>query len=171
LARSERNPPPSHLLDLHIVGIMETSGRERHHRYYTIRHYRQFVNEESLDNESAVYNNMDLSDVGGFSTVDPNAFYETEGDTVRYTSSFRSKLDLLEKKKKNRAYKNPILPDGTVEKGRPRKKPKDSEAIDINANIKPRKRKYAESEEEESKRPSKKIRISEISPDPPTREC
>jgi hypothetical protein len=122
LARSERNVPPSHLLDLCIVGIMETSGRERRHRYYTLRHYRQFINEESLDNESSPCKDVDLNDVGGFSIVDPSAFYETEGDTVRYTSSFKSKHDVLEKKKQTRIYKNPILPDGTVKRGRPRKK-------------------------------------------------
>jgi hypothetical protein len=149
---------------------METTGRERHHRYYTVRHYRQFVNEESLDNESAAYNERDPDDVGGFSIVDPNAFYETEGDTVRYTSSYKSKQDVSEKKKA-RIYKNPILPDGTVKRGRPRKKPEASEVVDMESTVKYRgKRKKAENEEEGSKRPYKKARMSEVSSEPP-REC
>jgi hypothetical protein len=148
---------------------MESSGRERRHRYYTIRHYRQFVNEESLDNESAAYKDMDLDDVGGFSIVDPSTFYETEGDTVRYTSSFKSKLDVVEKKKKTRVYKNPILPDGTVKRGRPRKKIETSE-VGMGETVKHQgKRKKVESDEGESKRPSKKVRMSEVSSELPTR--
>ena len=148
---------------------METSGRERRHRYYTIGHYRRFVNEESLDNESIPYNDMDLDNVGGFSVVDPNAFYETEGDMVRYTSSFNSKHDVLGKKKKTRIYKNPILPDGTVKRGRPQKNP---EASEVGVTVKHQgKRRKVENEEEGNKRPSKKVRMSEVSSELPTREC
>ena len=144
---------------------METSGRERRHRYYTIRHYRQFVNEESLDNQSAPYCDIDLGDVGGFSIVDPDAFYETEEDRIRYISSFKSEHDSSEKKK-TRIYKNPILPDGTVKRGRPRKKILPDDDIGTGATVKhQRKRKNAENEEE--KRASKKVRISEPSLDPP----
>jgi len=148
---------------------METTGRERHHRYYTIRHYRQFVNEESLDNESVAYTGRDLDDIGGFSIVDPNAFYEREGDLVRYTSSYKSKQDVSEKKKA-RIYKNPILPDGTVKRGRPRKKPEASDAIDMGPNAKHRGKRKKGENEEEGKGPNKKARMSEVSSEPP-REC
>ena len=134
---------------------MESCRRERRHRYYTIHHYRQCVNQESLD--ATPYKDLDVGNIGGFSIVDHNAFYETEGDTVRYTSSFKSTHDSLEKKR--RLYKNPILPDGTVKRGRPRKK--------VNEIKRQRKRKSVEGEIGESKRPSKKRRLSEESADPP----
>lgn len=142
---------------------MESCGRERRHRYYTIHHYRQCVSEESLD--AAPYKDLDVGNIGGFSIVDHNTFYETEGDTVHYTSSFKSTHDSLEKKR--RLYKNPILPDGTVKRGRPRKRADESNVTTVK---RPRKRKKVDGEVGESKRPSKKLRMFEASADPP-REC
>jgi hypothetical protein len=166
LARSEKSSPPPNLLDLHIVGIREFNGRERRHRYYTIQHYRQFVNEEALDNDAAGLSDVDLSHAGGFASIDANAFYETEQDIARYADSFKAKYDVSETKtKKTRVYKNPILPDGNVKRGRPRKHAaveKDDKSTRIKG-----KRKAEGDAEDERKRPLKKIRIVENSSPPP----
>lgn len=170
LARSEKSSPPPNLLDLHIVGIREFNGRERRHRYYTIQHYRQLVNEEALDNDAAGLGDVDLSHVGGFASIDTNAFYKTEQDMARYTDSFKVKYDVSEtKKKKTRVYKNPILPDGNVKRGRPRKHSAAVENDDISTRIKG-KRKAEGDTEDERKRPLKKTRIVENSSPPPLRE-
>jgi len=140
---------------------MEINGRERRHRYYTVGHYRQLVNDESLDNEMMAYNDLDLSNVGGFSDVGEEMFYGTRQDLTRYTDSFKSRHDSLEKKKKTRVYKNPILPDGKVKRGRPKKSVVVDENTTSTAISKKGKRKAgADSQNEQNERPSKKIRLA-----------
>ncbi|KAG6814043.1 hypothetical protein H0H92_003893 [Tricholoma furcatifolium] len=119
LARAEKFPPPPHLSDLGIAGLMETSGRERRHRYFTVASYRQLVAKEKLDNSSAGYPDIDLSDIGGFLPVDSNLFYENETILHQYQDDFKEEKP----SGKKRNPKNPVLPDGTVKQGRPRKYP------------------------------------------------
>jgi hypothetical protein len=102
---------------------METSGRERRHRYYTIASYRKLVAKENLDNSTAVHAEVDLSNVGGFSSVDPTLFYDNKMTLFKYQDMFKDKEKAKTGKGRKHPLKNPILPDGSVKQGRPRKYP------------------------------------------------
>ncbi|KAJ7785880.1 hypothetical protein B0H16DRAFT_1488336 [Mycena metata] len=134
LTRAEKFPPPAHLSDLGIAGLMETSGRERRNRYFTIASYKALVTQENLDKMSAGYTDVDLSDVGGFFPFAPEAFY-TDLKALIVHQDRDARLTRAPQKQTPKPRKNPLLADGTVKKGRPRK---------INADgteSKPRKRK------------------------------
>ncbi|KAG6866027.1 hypothetical protein C0991_009436 [Blastosporella zonata] len=119
LTRAEKFPPPSHLSDLGIAGLMETSGRERRHRYFTVASYRQLLAKERLDNTSAGYTELDFTNVGGFLPVDSKLFYQDQTALHQYQDAFKDEKTAGKK----RTPKNPILADGTVKQGRPRKYP------------------------------------------------
>ncbi|KAG6891388.1 hypothetical protein C0992_007611 [Termitomyces sp. T32_za158] len=114
LTRAERFPPPSHLSDLGISGLMETSGRERRHR------------------QDALY---------------------------RYQDSFKESEKPSGKK---RALKNPILADGSVKQGRPRKYPVGEDPKSIQKQAKKRKLEAALDENEDKPESSKKRRLTAI---------
>jgi len=99
---------------------METFGRERRHRYYTVAAFRALIAREGLDDSAASYADIDYSAIGGFASISPNAFYEDEKTLMTYADSFKDKLNAGNRKYK---LKNPIMPDGSVKIGRPRKKP------------------------------------------------
>ena len=97
---------------------METSGRERRHRYFTVANYLQLIVEEQLDNAPPMGSEaVNLETVGGFLQVSEDQFYETEQDLVSYVHHFKDN-DVPNGRK---TPKNPVLPDGTVKRGRPRK--------------------------------------------------
>lgn len=125
LARADKFHPPPHLSDLRIASLMETSGRERRHRYFTVSNYRKLIAEEQLDNVPATgTESVDLENVGGFFHVSDEQFYDAERDLIAYGNTFKDTDGQVPKGKKT--VKNPILPDGTVKRGRPRKtEPKD----------------------------------------------
>ncbi|KAJ7169467.1 hypothetical protein C8R46DRAFT_1088869 [Mycena filopes] len=133
LTRAEKFPPPPHLSDLGIAGLMETSGRERRNRYYTIASYKALVAQENLDKKSAGYD-VDLSDVGGFFPFAPESFYKDLKALTAHQDR-DARLTRGPQKQKPKARKNPLLADGTVKKGRPRKIGPDGKEIE------PRKRK------------------------------
>ncbi|KAJ6519412.1 hypothetical protein C8R45DRAFT_1066116 [Mycena sanguinolenta] len=155
LARVEKFPPPAHLSDLGIAGLMETSGRERRNRYFTIASYQALVAREKLDKDSAGYADVDLSNVGEFFPFTREAFYtdyaaltnhqDRDAKYVKDASDKPSK----NKKNKNKTLKNPVMADGTVKKGRPRKEPPAGEEW------KPRKRKRQEDGEAGPSQPKK----------------
>ncbi|KAJ7042665.1 hypothetical protein C8F04DRAFT_1390618 [Mycena alexandri] len=120
LTRAEKFPPPAHLSDLGIAGLMETSGRERRNRYFTIASYKALVAQENLDKTSAGYTDVDLSDVGGFFPFPPEAFYKDLKALVSHQDR-DARLTRAPQKSKPKPRKNPLLADGTVKKGRPRK--------------------------------------------------
>jgi len=101
---------------------METSGRERRHRYYTVAFYRKLVSNEQLDKSSAGYGDVDVRNVGGFHSFDTGIFYESESELFNYQDSFKDEKTRSGNPLK-RQPKNPILPDGSVKQGRPRKQP------------------------------------------------
>lgn len=121
LNRLEKDPPPAHLADLGVAQLAETHGRERRYKYYTVAHYRAIAEREGF--EDNVYGAVDLAGVGGFLPVEADAFYEGEADLVahvgRLTVTKRETPASTKGKQKKRV--NPILPDGSVKKGRPRK--------------------------------------------------
>jgi len=123
MVRADKSHPPDHLSDLRIAGLMETNGRERRHRYFTLLNYQKLVSQEALDQSSAGYDETVKNGVGGFFPQDAGAFYEDDAALATYQDSFN--IDdgtRLAKKSKKRKFKNPMLPDGTVKKGRPTKK-------------------------------------------------
>lgn len=135
---------------------METSGRERRSRYYTVASYRSLVAQENLDKTTAGYTDIDLTQAGGFMPFKPEAFYSDEGALNKH----RDRDGRVPAKPRERT--NPILADGTVKKGRPRKHQKDGEG----EAPRKRKRKVADDEaagqEEPKKRPpAKKRRLDE----------
>ncbi|KAJ3882381.1 hypothetical protein F5051DRAFT_500584 [Lentinula edodes] len=89
LTRAERFQPPPHLGDLGVAALLETSGRERRHRYFTISAYRTLVERENLDKSTAGYSDVDLSKVGGFLSVDPGGFYRDDEELHQYQDSFK----------------------------------------------------------------------------------
>ncbi|KAG5651227.1 hypothetical protein H0H81_009422 [Sphagnurus paluster] len=159
LTRAEKFPPPSHLSDLGIAGLMETSGRERRHRYFTVASYRKLVAKENLDNSSAGYAEVDMSNVGGFLPVESNLFYKDQDALFQYQDAFKDSVKLVSGKK--RTFKNPILADGSVKQGRPRKYPpgEDPRSLRKQANAKRKHESVAnELEDGEEGQPVKKRR-------------
>jgi hypothetical protein len=110
------------LSDLGIAGLMETRGRERRHRYFTIAAYHELLAKENLDSSSTVYPDVDLTEVGGFFPLSHELFYEDESTLFRYQDSFKD-TEKIRANTRKRPFKNPILADGSVKQGRPRKYP------------------------------------------------
>lgn len=121
LTRADRYPPPPHLNDLGIAGLMETSGRERRHRYYTVAAYRTLVAKEKLDHATAGYDQVDFSRVGDFMNAQPGLFYQDDVTLFKYQDSFKNSEKAKIGKPRKNPLKNPILPDGSVKLGRPKK--------------------------------------------------
>ena len=61
---------------------METSGRERRHRYYTVANYLKLVSEEALDKSSACFTDIDLVNIGRFYSIRSDSFYENDKELV-----------------------------------------------------------------------------------------
>ena len=78
LNRAEKNRSPSHLSDIGIVGLLETHGRERRHRYYNVASYRNLVTQENLDHSAVELAVPDSVKVGGFAPLDSCLFYEND---------------------------------------------------------------------------------------------
>lgn len=138
LTRSEKNPPPPHLSDLGIAALMETSGRERRHRYYTIAAYQALVAKENLDETASSYATVNFASVGGFLSVDPNMFYQDEASLFRYQDEFKE----ADKGGSKNPPKNPILSDGSIKQGRPRKYPINEDGMVVLGNGKLRRVTY-----------------------------
>lgn len=120
LTRMEKNPPPSHLADLGTIYVAETHGRERRRRYFTVANYQALVTREG--HETTV--NVDLSRTGGFSELHEKQFFNTLEELAHYTDNFCLDADGASKsvfKANQKNKKNPVLPDGTRKRGRPRK--------------------------------------------------
>lgn len=121
----EKDPPPSHLSDLGIAQLGETHGRERRYKYYTLSHYRTVAAKEKL--EVPRYPGTLSDAVGGFLPVDESQVYKDTAALLNYVDDFPFGQDgmvggkSVAKWKAKGKTKNPILADGTVKKGRPRK--------------------------------------------------
>lgn len=119
--RLEKDPPPAHLADLGIAQLAETHGRERRYKYYTVAHYLAIAEKEQFEEQR--YRDVEMSAVGGFLPVEPDVFYEDEAELHRRVGELSGLKDGVVSKGKGKGKKhvNPILPDGSVKKGRPRK--------------------------------------------------
>lgn len=98
---------------------METFGRERRHRYYTVAAFRALAAREGLDDSATGYAGIDISAAGDFASYEPELFYNDKYALAIYADRFKDKS----KSTVDRNLKNPILADGSVKLGRPRKTP------------------------------------------------
>lgn len=105
------------MLDFGVIVMGETYGRERRHRWFTFKGYKTLLNQENI-NEAEHGLSVDLANTGGFTDVLPELFYETL-DQLHKHQDADSREETTKKKRK--PPKNPILPDGTIKRGRPRK--------------------------------------------------
>ncbi|KAF8898469.1 hypothetical protein BD779DRAFT_11912 [Infundibulicybe gibba] len=165
LNRAEKFPPPPHFCDLGIVGLMETSGRERRHRYYTVGYYRRLVAEERFNEPGSGYAEVEFARVGDFYFNEPSPFYAHREDLTKYQDSFNTG-DLTP------GVGKPKSKAGSGVKGRPRKYPVDEDGIVHLPNGKTKRLWYQRKVEsitdnarggrhtESEGRPSKKRRIS-----------
>ncbi|KAG2023118.1 hypothetical protein CC2G_000811 [Coprinopsis cinerea AmutBmut pab1-1] len=171
LTRAERSQPPKHLADLGIAALMETNGRERRHRYFTVSAYQKLVATEQFDKSAAGYHNVDISQQGEFLDASAEAFYDDPSELHRFQDTFTRPAKTGKAAK--RQYKNPILPDGTVKQGRPRKKPLEDSKPAPKAKGKRRKKSPSPTNDledavdqnlvdDDSKRPRKRTRMQDV---------
>jgi hypothetical protein len=106
---------------------MDHAGRERRYKYFTVAQYNTLATKEGFPaSQNRYHGRVDAESVMQFSPVDPCLFYTTEEDVLKHVDDLAGRLatdTVSNKPKKVKQYKNPILPDGTVKKGRPRKNP------------------------------------------------
>ncbi|PSR80716.1 hypothetical protein PHLCEN_2v6632 [Hermanssonia centrifuga] len=122
LTRLQNPHPPPHLFDLGIAQLGESHGRERRYKYFTIANYQIVAAREKLD---ARFPDSSFSQVGDFMLYNETQFYKDADDFAHYVDNFPSKEFIGDpasaKKKSKKQSKNPVLADGSVKKGRPRK--------------------------------------------------
>lgn len=124
---------------------METYGRERRHRYFTLAAYKRVVASERLQDTATSMFDVDQSRVGDFAALDPKHFYTTTRKLYSYQDSFKDittakakkrkrgeegsneeESEPLPKRKRGRPRKTPALTDVSTppkKRGRPRKIP------------------------------------------------
>jgi len=113
----DKSLPNSNMLDFGVTAVDETYGRERRHRWFTFKGYKALLSQENI-NEAEHELPVDLANTGGFTDVSPGLFYDTLDQLYQHQDT-ESREETTKKKRKQ--PKNPILPDGTVKRGRPRK--------------------------------------------------
>jgi len=112
----DKSRPNSNMLDFGVTAMDETYGRERRHRWFTFRGYKALLNQENI-NEADHGLSVDLANIGGFTDMSPELFYDTQEQLQQHQDTDSQEAT----RKKRKPPKNPILPDGTVKRGRPRK--------------------------------------------------
>jgi hypothetical protein len=104
---------------------MEIEGKIRRQRYFTLKHYRQLLEEQNLLDDR--YDWIHMEDVGGYSYADATMFYNTQAELLEFIATVQEnrvkkagKVSGNRPAPKKRTYKNPII-NGVVKRGRPRK--------------------------------------------------
>ncbi|KAG1810103.1 uncharacterized protein HD556DRAFT_1428263 [Suillus plorans] len=159
LTRAVKSRPPAHLSDLGTADFMESFGRERRHRYYTVAAYTTIMASEKLDDTTTSYANIDLSKAGDFAMFHEAMFYDDDETLHHYEDMFKGKEGRVKtgaKKRKRPETEDPgddEAVEGTPEpvpkpkRGRPRKKPRGEEdgiSIPPKKRAQPRKNPIAE---------------------------
>lgn len=113
---------------------MESFGRERRHRYYTLAAYKTVVANENLDDTTTSGTDIDLSKVGDFAFFNEAMFYDDDDKLHHYQDTFKDKEGAKPKKgaKKRKRGETENLGDEEdvseaapkAKRGRPRKKPR-----------------------------------------------
>jgi len=113
----DKSRPNSNMLDFGVMAMDETYGRERRHRWFTSMGYKALLTQENINGAEHELP-VDLANIGGFTDTSPELFYNTQEQLYQHQD-----MDSREEttRKKRKPPKNPILPDGTVKRGRPRK--------------------------------------------------
>ncbi|KAF9229607.1 hypothetical protein BS17DRAFT_743885 [Gyrodon lividus] len=141
LTRASKSQPPSHLSDLGTVDLMETYGRERRHRYFTIAAYKTVMASEQLQETTTSLADVNISQVREFAKLDPKLFYSTTDMLYAHQDSFKEKAAAKSKKRKREGNgeessgEESELPP-KPKRGRPRKIP--AVAVESPAPIKKR---------------------------------
>lgn len=112
-----KSRPNPNMADFGVTAVDETYGRERRHRWFTFKGYKSLLNQEMIT-EAEHELPVDLENTGGFTEMPPELFYASQ-DQLHQHQDTTAREDTTKKKRK--PPKNPILPDGTVKRGRPRK--------------------------------------------------
>lgn len=97
---------------------METSGRERRHRYYTVANYYKLVSEEALDKSSACFTDIDLVNIGRFCAMRPDSFYENDKELFHRQDAAKDGESVQGSDPK---VGKPSLSNSQPKRGRPRK--------------------------------------------------
>lgn len=101
---------------------METVGKMRRQRYFTLEHYQALLAQQNLPDDR--YDWIHMNDVGGFSFVDESMVWKTRDDWIAFVEDFQHERRTNKAGKatpaKKKVWKNPVI-DGVVKKGRPRK--------------------------------------------------
>ncbi|KAG1889373.1 hypothetical protein F4604DRAFT_1877037 [Suillus subluteus] len=151
LTRAAKSRPPAHLSDLGTADFMESFGRERRHRYYTLAAYTTVMASEKLGDTTTSYVDIDVSKAGDFAVFHEAMFYDDDETLHYYEDMFKDKEDAKvktgAKKRKRPATEDPgddeavedtPEPVPKAKRGRPPKKPRGEEDGDIS--IPPKKR-------------------------------
>ena len=113
--------------------VMENFGRERRHRYFTQVHYTALLAKEGIEDASKQGSSDAPEHTGEFMEVTEEDFYQDMTALSEYQDGLvakpkRKKSEVTKRKKttpakekKEKQWVNPILPDGTRKRGRPRK--------------------------------------------------
>ncbi|KAG2123565.1 hypothetical protein DEU56DRAFT_45236 [Suillus clintonianus] len=144
LTRAVKSQPPAHLSDLGTADFMESFGRERRHRYYTLAAYTAVMASEKLEDTTTPYVDIDLSKAGDFAVFHEAMFYDDDEALHHYEDTFKdkegAKMKTGGKKRKRPETENPgddeavedaPEPAPKAKKGRPQKKPRAEEDGDI----------------------------------------
>jgi len=113
----EKSRPNLNMFDFGVMAMDETYGRERRHRWFSFRGYKALLNQENI-NEAEHRLPVDLANTGGFTDIPSELFYGTLDQLHRHQDTDDREETTMKRRK---PLKNPILPDGTVKRGRPRK--------------------------------------------------
>ncbi|KIJ68695.1 hypothetical protein HYDPIDRAFT_81586 [Hydnomerulius pinastri MD-312] len=158
LTRASKSRPPVHLSDLGTADLMETYGRERRHKYFTLAAYKSVMASEQLQDTTTSHADANLSHVGEFAEVDPKLFYTSTEKLRVYQDSFKDKTAGKGKKRKRGAEDEAgssgeeSEPPPPKKRGRPRKTPAatDGEPAQPKKRGRPRKHPLPETEETQS---------------------
>ncbi|KAG1777419.1 hypothetical protein EV702DRAFT_1179524 [Suillus placidus] len=150
LTRAAKSRPPAHLSDLGTADFMESFGRERRHRYYTLAAYATVMASEKLEDTTTSYVDINLSKAGDFAMFHEAMFYDDDETLHCYEDTFKDKEGAKVKGAKKRkrpeiedpgddeAVEDTPEPVQKAKRGRPQKKPRGEEDGDIS--IPPKKR-------------------------------
>ncbi|KAG1730414.1 uncharacterized protein EDB91DRAFT_786767 [Suillus paluster] len=134
LTRAAKSRPPAHLSDLGTADFMESFGRERRHRYYTLAAYKTVMASENLEDTTMSYVDIDLSKAGDFAVFNEAMFCDDDETLHYYEDTFKGKEGAKSKtgaKKRKReetedpgdeeAVEDAPEPAPKAKRGRPRK--------------------------------------------------
>ncbi|KAG1841331.1 hypothetical protein DFJ58DRAFT_845058 [Suillus subalutaceus] len=140
LTRAAKSRPPAHLSDLGTADFMESFGRERRHRYYTLAAYTTVMASEKLGDTTTSYVDIDVSKAGDFAVFHEAMFYDDDETLHYYEDMFKDKEDAKKPKiqEMTKRFEDTPEPVPKAKRGRPPKKPRGEEDGDIS--IPPKKR-------------------------------